>query len=70
MPDKHFQKMRAREALIRCAIPLGADCDTLTRSQVDALLDEADYVHYRKPRHANGSRARYFHALLQRRAAY
>ena len=39
---------------------------TLGHEAIDALLAEADRVKYRKPRNANGSRARYFHARLQR----
>ncbi len=42
---------------------------TLDHSQIDALLEEADRVKYRQPRNANGSRARYFHARLQRQEA-
>lgn len=44
-----------------------ADYHTLNSYQVDALLAEADRVRYRKPKNANGSRARYFHAYLQRK---
>jgi len=44
------------------------DFHQLSSSQVDALLIEADRQRYRKPRAANGSRARYFWALLIRRA--
>lgn len=35
---------------------------------VESLLAEADRVKYRRPKNANGSRARYFHAYLTRRA--
>ena len=56
----------AREALRLCKISVGADFHTLSSSQVEALLAEADRVKYRKPRNANGSRGRYFHDLLQR----
>lgn len=50
-----------------------AGCTTLTRdfhtsAQVDVILAEADRVHYRKPRNANGSRGRYFYQRLQRQA--
>jgi len=44
----------------------GQDFHTLTGQQVDALLAEAERLRYRKPKHAFGSRARYFHARLQR----
>jgi hypothetical protein len=40
----------------------------LPSSTVDALLAEADRVKYRRPKNANGSRGRYFHAYLSRRA--
>jgi hypothetical protein len=60
----------AIEALERCNVPLGADFHTLSSSQVECLLVEANRLKYRKPHNANGSRGRYFHDLLQRRAAY
>lgn len=58
----------ARAVLADCAIPLGADFHTLSSYQVDRLLDHARMNGYRKPRNANGSRGRYYHAMLQRRA--
>lgn len=57
---------QAHEALQRAGVAVGADFHTLSSSQVEALLAEADRVKYRKPRNANGSRGRYFHDLLQR----
>lgn len=70
-----------RETRHRKAIALGArtviqsinahvdqDFFTLSTSQVEQLLEEADRVHYRQPKNANGSRARYFYAKLQREA--
>lgn len=45
------------------------DFHTLSSSEVESLLAEADAVKYRKPRNANGSRGRYFHAYLCRVAA-
>jgi hypothetical protein len=45
---------------------LGQDFHTLSHAQIDNLLAEADRVRYRKPKNANGSRARYFHAHLER----
>jgi hypothetical protein len=62
------QSENARAILARCEVQTGADFYTLRASQVDALLAEADAMRYRKPKHANGSRGRYFHAMLQRRA--
>lgn len=58
----------ARETLRMCRVDIGADFHTLSTSQVESLLAEADRVKYRKPSNANGSRGRYFHDLLQRRA--
>ena len=53
--------------LAACDIAAGADYHTLSSATVDALLAEADKRKYRKPKDANGSRARYFHAYVQRR---
>ena len=44
----------------------GTDFHTLSSSQVTDLLLAADLFKYRKPKNANGSRGRYFHAYLQR----
>lgn len=45
---------------------IAVDFHTLNTAQVEVLLAEANYCHYRRPSNANGSRARYFHAKLQR----
>lgn len=70
MKPKHVaaERINARAVLAGARIALGQDGDTLTRDQVDQILVEADRVHYQTPKDANGSRGRYFHALLQRRA--
>jgi len=65
---REYERQNAIMTLNMCRIPLGADFHTLTVAQVAALDDEADRVRYRKPKTANGSRCRYFHDLLQRRA--
>lgn len=62
--------LQARETLKSLKIGLGQDFHTLRSSQVDGLLEEADRVRYQKPKNANGSRARYFHDLLQRQAKH
>lgn len=49
-------------------VKVNQDFHTLSSEQVEQLLAEADRVHYRKPRNANGSRARYFYAKLSREA--
>lgn len=68
-PDKYDSECwSAREILQSCGVPVGADYYTLSSSQVDAIVAAADRVKYRKPRDANGSRGRYYHERLQRRA--
>jgi hypothetical protein len=66
--DKEQQAPLARGVLTACGIPRGADYHTLSNSTVESLLMWADHYGYRKPKNANGSRARYFHDLMQRRA--
>jgi hypothetical protein len=70
MKARHVQSelTNARATLANLNIAIGQDFHTLSSSQVDGLLTEADRVRYQKPRNANGSRARYFHARLQRYA--
>lgn len=70
MRQRHIEAERqnARAVLKAANIAIGQDFYTLSAWQVGMLLDEADRVKYFKPRNANGSRGRYFHALLQRRA--
>ena len=65
--DPH-KVMPARAVLADCAIPLGADFHALNSYSVDRLLEHARMGGYRKPKNANGSRAQYYHAMLQRRA--
>ena len=49
-------------------IPLGRDFFTLKASEVCQVIEAAEFVKYRKPRFANGSRGRYFYAALNRAA--
>jgi len=44
------------------------DFYTLSSAEVEKLLEQADREKYRKPKNANGSRARYFYAKLEREA--
>lgn len=44
------------------------DFHALTSSQVEKVLQYAQQCGYHKPRNANGSRARYFYAYLERLA--
>lgn len=46
--------------------PLHQDFCTLSSSTVRAVLEAADFVKYRRPKNANGSRGRYFYAYLNR----
>lgn len=64
-----IDRSTAHDILQRAQVPIGANYYALTSSQVDRLLLEADARKYRKPKNANGSRSRYFHEYLQRRAA-
>ncbi len=70
MKSKHVAAYRlaSQMTLQALGIAIGTDFHTLSSTHVEALLVEADRVRYRKPPRANGSRARYFHDLLQRRA--
>lgn len=61
-------RLNARMVLEAANASVGQDFHTLTSSQVDVILEEANRTRYQKPKGANGSRARYFYALLQRRA--
>ena len=64
-----MRKSDAIETLSLCGIPPGADFHTLGSCAVERLLERADAWRYRKPHNANGSRARYFYAHLERVAA-
>ena len=70
MKPKHVasQRTNAQCVLKNCGIHIGADYHTLSSDQVDQLLIAADIAKYQKPKDANGSRGRYFHDLMQRRA--
>lgn len=72
MKAKHRNAYRvdALATLALCKIHVGADFMTLTGAQVEALAGQADIRRYQKPKGANGSRLRYFHDMLQRRADY
>jgi hypothetical protein len=58
----------AEGILTRCHLTDQPDFHTLSSSVVMCLQLEADDVRYRKPKHANGSRARYFYAYVLRAA--
>jgi hypothetical protein len=58
----------AEDILTRCYLIAKPDYFTLSSSDKEGLLREADTVKYRKPKNANGSRARYFYAYVLRAA--
>lgn len=70
MKQRHVAgaKTAACATLEWCGINRDSDFHTLSTDQVEMLLKAADQDKYRKPANANGSRARYFHDMLQRRA--
>lgn len=56
-----------KAALLKaCAIDINQDFYTLSAWQVDMLITMAISQRYYKPKNANGSRARYYFAALQR----
>lgn len=57
---------QALEIAQRFNIPLNVDFHALPANTVERIIDAANEHKYRKPKNANGSRARYFHALLVR----
>lgn len=63
-----MSREKAREVLVECDVELGADYHRLNSDRVLALVDAAKAHGYKKPKDANGSTGRYFHAYLQRRA--
>lgn len=62
------RRASACAVLDSCQINPSRDFFTLSPSEVSCLLEWANVWKYRKPKNANGSRGRYFYALLQRRA--
>lgn len=56
----------AKRLIAAYRIPVDRDFHALPSNDVDSVVQAADEYRYRAPRHANGSRARYFHAYLQR----
>ena len=61
-------RREARQILFGRGIPLDKDFHALPSSLVAEINYAADARGYRKPKNANGSRARYFHAYLMRAA--
>ncbi len=63
-----LDRRQARGILLLCRAPFGTDFHALPSSVVESLIEAADLRGYHKPRNANGSRARYWHAYLVRTA--
>jgi hypothetical protein len=61
-------RSQARNVLALAQCPLDVDFHSLSTDQVETLIAYADTLKYRPPKNRNGSRARYFHAYLVRRA--
>ena len=69
-------KLRHRESCKRNAVEtlkmlnmnVSQDFYTLSNEQVEGLVTEAKRIKYQRPKNANGSLARYFHAKLLREA--
>ena len=59
---------QARTILKLCSIDPALDFHTLGEARVSMLVVAAKQLRYRKPRNANGSMGRYFHAMLVRKA--
>lgn len=59
----------ARAIINAYCIPPFRDFHSLNSQHVRNILDAADSVKYRAPKHASGSRARYFYAYLNRKLA-
>lgn len=69
----HIDETTARGRMIECGIYRGKDghfpdFHTLPSERVECLVELAREVGYRKPKAANGSRARYFYEYLKRAA--
>ena len=59
-------KLHAEHLALVYDIPLGKDFHALTPQKVANVLECATATKYRKPKNANGSRARYFYAYMNR----
>jgi len=62
----HMTKGQASDLASRYRIILNADFHTLGIVMVERIIAAADEWKYRKPMNANGSRARYFYAYMNR----
>ncbi len=63
-----YKQYHARSLATQFHLDLSKDFFTLSTCEVSRVLDAADWVKYRRPKQANGSRGRYFFCKLQRDA--
>lgn len=56
----------AHDLCRRYGVDVSREFHALRENEVQAVIAAADEWRYKKPRGANGSRARYFHAHLRR----
>lgn len=63
---RRARKVLARQLLRDRGVPLGADFHQLDSDTVERIIDAANTLHYRTPRHAPGSRARMFYQYANR----
>lgn len=70
MKARHVEAERANARAVLVALKIGVDQDfhSLNSDQVAGLVTEAKRTRYQRPANANGSTARYYCALMQRRA--
>lgn len=66
--SERLTRTEALAILERCGIAPGSDYHALRQAAVDALLGQANKRKYRKRPDAPGSRARMFHAYVERAA--
>ncbi len=66
MAKRRLDRNSACNILSTSGAGRNSDFHALSSTVVERLLDAAGEVGYRKPKNANGSRGRYFHAYLQR----
>ena len=61
-----MKKHEATTIATQYSIPLGENFHGLSSIIVEKIIDAANARKYREPKNANGSRARYFYAMLTR----
>lgn len=64
--SKHQQSIFNLSGKLGSEFDFKTDFHALSIRVVELIIEQADLMGYRKPKNANGSRARYYWALLQR----